>query len=1239
MLNPQHKLNGMAFTQTDEVLWKGPRLIVPVTAEALVVTQNLKNNRWALKPMDYIQVGKFSQVIPRLTDTHIEPDTGITIHWALPDGLTHGVENDKGEIEFPFVPNRWLITRKASKSRSWILESDFLDISLGINAFLNPFETEASFTRIGQFVPLENWEDDTPAQAAFLQAISPGNVSFAAYTPNIKAVLSFHDDMQDLETQIEEITYMVSGWYSDPMSDPMFGKQRYGESGWQTEQEWKDLMSAHDWSVGNETDLDIAQRAFVAWAERHQVELNPDRPHDFLPAQIVCQGMVFGVQWPGKYGQAKSGVPTYDIDTKPNELPRVVVANTAVDALSALVEKELGQDEGNNAAEFMQAFQYNQLQNYLKPGGHLKLERAIHDAWFGSDSSGSIWQILAPGSPKLPDLNQDLKDQLRQLNADSVELSRLEHEVQHAQTALYALWWDNGKAKAWRSSHPSQFTQEEWDAIKERIKSELPVAEANASDLIGNRDEKAQVVQDLIDAISFELEQLNINNKLNLELRELNNARYHRANDPVILVYGAKREYKHGEDGRFEEEDELFCRFTGQQLYGIQVTDNEEQVVIDAVNIEIFAPPELDNRLPKELLDIYVESFFLDTLNAQAIADKACALLGTTSTPELVETIKKQQTLIWNSAKAPIDKHTVAELSGLQDPPDPSKLPSKVGVAPWKPPWSPLFIAWEIKWFPSARDPLKVLDDWTFDRHHQDYEWKEGKNPNVGDPVSFYGQSVLTPKSAVTLEAQLKEYFSNSEDFPDLQEFLDEVSNWDFLSQAMSGFTEELTLFESNQFNPPPDPYNSIVGERSQLSPIPDLEQTFFPLRSGHFRIEQIIIVDDFGQVFDPMADGGQKPGTFRPVIGEGMQTVGWDDLIQLPPRVMQDTKLKFELVSATEADQVPIQIDNSASPVCGWFLPNHIDKGFSVYDDGGHLLGEVLLVGGRSDKRLRWDTAPGQYTEVGHLLREDIRNDYMFGFLDALINHPDPVQAFDDLMAIVDETLWSVDPLGGRGENTLAVLVGRPIAVVRAKLEFELSGGPLFDQYWSETGMFNTHGYDTDVRFPIQLGSLQDSEDGLLGFFLNDDFTQLNSIHKSELPAAQPDYIINQPVTLPLSGERAAVTMLLDPRGYINVGSGILPNKALILPGIYVDDAMAKIEVTFRTGPLITDPDRLRMPLPSEIQGKWSWVQHSGITVWEETDEIAQANEKARLESKLRLIREGWLKLSDAFNENQDGE
>jgi hypothetical protein len=60
---------------------------------------------------------------------------GVHLHWALPDALTRAIHplgpdgrRNRGQVDFPAVPNRWLVTRRRAgvTQMRWIMESDYL---------------------------------------------------------------------------------------------------------------------------------------------------------------------------------------------------------------------------------------------------------------------------------------------------------------------------------------------------------------------------------------------------------------------------------------------------------------------------------------------------------------------------------------------------------------------------------------------------------------------------------------------------------------------------------------------------------------------------------------------------------------------------------------------------------------------------------------------------------------------------------------------------------------------------------------------------------------------------------------------------------------------------------------------------------------------------------------------------------------------------------------------------------
>src|SRR5580698_65186 len=57
---------------------------------------------------------------------------GIHLHWRFPKALTKGTQSADGNVSFPSLPNRWLVTRGRENGNlrtiedQWVIESNYL---------------------------------------------------------------------------------------------------------------------------------------------------------------------------------------------------------------------------------------------------------------------------------------------------------------------------------------------------------------------------------------------------------------------------------------------------------------------------------------------------------------------------------------------------------------------------------------------------------------------------------------------------------------------------------------------------------------------------------------------------------------------------------------------------------------------------------------------------------------------------------------------------------------------------------------------------------------------------------------------------------------------------------------------------------------------------------------------------------------------------------------------------------
>lgn len=255
-----------------------------------------------------------------------------------------------------------------------------------------------------------------------------------------------------------------------------------------------------------------------------------------------------------------------------------------------------------------------------------------------------------------------------------------------------------------------------------------------------------------------------------------------------------------------------------------------------------------------------------------------------------------------------------------------------------------------------------------------------------------------------------------------------------------------------------------------------------------------------------------------------------------------------------------------------------------------------------------------------------------------------------EDVLQVVDETLWTIDPLGDRKDHFLSVLVGRPLAVAQATFALELMGEPFINQSWGATLNLNarppTWQRDEagirDVAFPVRLGSINLRSDGLIGYYATAGAKAYRTLYAVHVPAEVTAKSITPIMTagryqgglsLKPAADPLTLTLIIDPRAGVTAWSGIIPATKATLPAHLVEDFMAQLRVTFRTGPVLADAQGPRLALPGRKQDAWSWVQGSDYRGWT-TSPLQSADDRARLPDAPLTLREGWLELTTTDDE-----
>jgi len=302
-----------------------------------------------------------------------------------------------------------------------------------------------------------------------------------------------------------------------------------------------------------------------------------------------------------------------------------------------------------------------------------------------------------------------------------------------------------------------------------------------------------------------------------------------------------------------------------------------------------------------------------------------------------------------------------------------------------------------------------------------------------------------------------------------------------------------------------------------------------------------------------------------------------------------------------------------------------------------------------------QWRSAPGreqpiQIPDISNPhLRKVISNPHLRKVVE-YVQHKGKDFVGNFLQAI-DTALAGIDPESAAQHDSLALLMGRPIAVVRASVNLELMGFPALNQSWNvfrqdlHRSRRETDGF-TQVGFPIRIGEYHQLNDGLVGYWLEDSAFQIHCpfyAAQSE-PNDSADIITydeshKSPIAIKqtIDAPPQYLTMLVDPRGVIHATSGILPTKEISIPANQYRDALRNIEVTFFSAPILSDANQLDLPLPREAGYLWSWLQRVNDS-WTEISSLQTIPRSVFIEAMgeggdalwQSLIQQGWLTFLD---------
>lgn len=1391
------------FTEDVIATWspyvvRRPRVLVPIHVDALVV--RAAGGAWA-----DCRLGQpsFSASDPQMsadllavpfknldatTEVPVMRARGVHLHWALPDALTRPDQTPPNSTDphttqlsatYPAIPDRWLVARifpsptSAKRAvKAWVLETGLPD----------PVQADlGTWTEKGWAAPPKNQP---------MTAFGYGDPAWAAYYDNVAGRLGFHDDLADVPRG--PVAYLVCGWYANPVLDPL------GKVPLNSHADFDNRMAALNWMLQRHDTSEALEAAASYVIAAHKLNLiteaappasagavNTSTGASSAPAQrlwpdqIVCHGAVVNVSWPDAPAQSGKGTGANGANGGTAASARaqlgeaggppsaaaltVSVGGTLPEAMAALIAARQGDDQ---QAHLLEAFHAHVLHELDTPDGLAKLDAALHATRFGSMPGGSVTETIQqsvpqhppyvppPGPPPHAGTGQGVREQGG-------------HAVQgtgstEAQNAARQPWinkplaFTGGTAGA-KSAAGEGIAGRHAGTFTEVVGS---VREGNVAALAGILHQPEGKTT------TYTTRTVEVQRAL---------PRFFHPQDPVLLVEGGQRTFKHGYDDIHTDQGKLVCRTTGSYVTGLGVRVGDMWVPLQPEDV---LDSGLNNgSLPMECEQLLRETVALDPGSAQALTAAAVEGASPTMTSPIqagtfAQRIAVEQTA-WHALRDPaVDPAPLVANSGLR-----GRLPSPIAITLAGAPWLPRHLDWEVEYVPSQKGP----NDWTLDEI--DYRPLVDALPPAAAPavVTVSGRALVTGGAATSMAGAVRKALDDLRHAGTASVLAPDKTIWvrsaaaqriqvriaaatlapvlgsatgaassgggssgaeqgaapdsqvkeapassgapatsgggdtattggsDGLGGTMGDASTDETGTASDSISA--QDAQQLVGLATLLDSMDVLSGTLSSLRTqlrdklaaqsgaagtdleaGFVRIKRLRLVDGYGQVVE-LGDtaGALKAG---PLAVDSRP-----DLIALPPRFAGRSRL---WVRFTKSDDGPDHHgdlkDLDVSPLCGFLMPNHLDSALTFYDAAGQIMGNILpqWAEDSTDKlpvRLVWEDAPGRPATVGAPPSRALPNVWLGGIADALLAWgrtatPDVSEhAVSAMLRVIDSTRWTVDPFGHTGEEHLALLVGHPVAVLRARIRLEVEDYAPTPPATGSAGVTTAPGgvdanwapSRANTAVPLRLGALTHWQDGLFGYFVNDDYTTLYCVDAAAADFARPigpmqgflqavgsaavtysdwttdlgpdpdsssgtpsspspspspgntpvrhPYINTSGVVYIQPNQDVWVTLLVEPHTLVHATAGLLPRKDLAVRREWVQDGLANLAPAFRFGPVLVDPKTVRMPVPSDLQGAWSWDHRENVSSWQ-NDPVTNASDQALLAPDPSSATEGWLQL-----------
>ncbi|WP_372525436.1 hypothetical protein [Piscinibacter sp.] len=1312
----------------DPYLLRDHRLLAPIDVQALYVPPGSKE---AFVRLPMLLAGAGGEAAAVFEDGMPEPfapgkprPAGVHMHWAMPDALLRGrlatvASGSANRLGLPALPDRWVVLRLVLPRGAhdaivtgWVIEAD-RSVAVPLGSWTEGSSASQTATPAGVELGREE-----------LTGTAGGSVSWAAVYDAVLNRFAFHDPLADLATLAPHgvdddcASYVVAGWWSDPALDPLDAARgddslhellerlrwrllhEWGDESWALEQEKAPfelrkalgLTTAERWSSPRPVSIAATKGAPRA-AASSAVPAYVPFDKGLVQAQEMSIGSVFAADasqrlkakpWQLRssllhgaiYGVPVTGAPPVDRRPAANALA-VAIGQHDDDLVAAFAAAQATTDQQRATERLITAFTAQKVNRLGSADGLVELEEHEHAVAFAS----------------LPAGNAGTDRYLQRVQTGGVGglgLGRDTIKGAAAQTAQAAKVMKDGAPGA-AHAHPLAARASKAGAspgTQVLFATGGKPALAKASTALINDIARSRVGEVLAPT----------------EARVVNRPapRWTFPTEPLVAVRGAARSLRHGGDGRGSADGKLTCRWPThviQEVTGIIAPDrfirslgngavpNEvltlarEALLHDPYHDEwiaaAVAPPGTDGKAVLQRLK--AESVL--RFGADGTYDGATTALH----PTLAKTAAARRRAAPAASAAGVREQQVQVADELRK----FSLykgadPDLVGVTTWSQPWVPMWLEWQVS--VEGLDPDAIVA-WQLGA----IDLERAGASFDGGMLTLSGRSQLTAGGAATLHDAISDWLKAEEALDaataglvdeateDAYRALDTaVRHLDLVTASLDGLRPRLLGLPANDgLRRPSDGAGGVTNPAPTAAP--------YALLAGCVTLQRARLLDVFGRTLEVPLNSVHTPTRNTLATRPGV--------LALRPRLLRPARWLFRLVDSatavgaegTEARVDQIEAALQVNPVAGFVMPDHLDESLEVFGVDGSPIGELLhepVSGG-----VMWEIAAGREgpadagPQYGLTPAQAALGSFAAGLVAAdsaarqgapLADAPPDESALSALLRAIDTTLWSVDSFASLGSEHVAGLVGRPVAVVRAQLRLEVMpptdvdlSDPARAAEW-DAALEEARQY----AFPVRIGEITRSDDGVLGFFADDDYSRFRLVDKAIAASAAdagrsrgqlgllgrnegmpPKSAIEHPYiagtddadTLALHiGQTVTLTIFMHPAGKCSLTSGVLPRKQLALARDWVGPGLAAIAPSLRTGPVLVETDldtegQVRLPKVSVFGKNQNFLWRDTPATWR-TDAILAATQTALLPDTPAELREGWIRVAPDAPEGAGG-